>query len=162
MKMPSYRRLTDEQLLADCRVEAFRGPGPGGQKRNKTSSAIRITHAPTGLSSQANESRSKNRNHRTAIARLRHKIALMVREEAILTNRVQQELLAVSRRSEEYPAAMGEVLDILDSVGWSVSEAAAKIGVSTGQLVRFLKEDALLWTEMNRQRQKAGLRGLNT
>jgi protein subunit release factor B len=52
--------MPDNQLLADCRWEAFRGPGPGGQKRNKTSSAVRITHLPTGLSAIATESRSQH------------------------------------------------------------------------------------------------------
>jgi hypothetical protein len=162
LKMMSYRRLSDEQLLAECRVETFRGPGPGGQKRNKTSSAIRITHAPTGLVSQASEFRSKNRNQQTAIARLRHKIALMVREPVNLTKRSAPELLGVSQRSENYPAAMGEVVDVLDQMGWSVSEAADKVGVSTGRLVRYLQADPQLWAEINRRRKMVGLRGLNT
>jgi len=159
--MASYRRQSDEQLLADCRVEAFRGPGPGGQKRNKTSSAIRLTHAPTGLSSQASESRSKNRNQQTAITRLRHKIALMVREEVNLTKRSAPELLGVSRRSDNYPAAMGEVVDVLTQSGWSISDAASKLDISTGRLVSYLSADPLLWAEVNRQRKTAGLRVLN-
>ena len=85
----------------------------------------------------------------------------MVREEVNLTTSLGAKLLEVSRRSGDYPAAMGEVLDILDQAGWSISEAASRLGVSTGRLIRFLRTDVQLWTEVNRKRQMAGLRGLN-
>ena len=49
--------LTDEQLLHACRVENYRASGPGGQKRNKTSSAVRITHLASGISAIGTESR---------------------------------------------------------------------------------------------------------
>jgi hypothetical protein len=158
----SYRLLSDEQLLADCRVEAFRGPGPGGQKRNKTSSAIRLTHKPTGLSAISTESRSQQRNRQTALARLRHKMALLVREVVNLAEFPEPEILDVSQRAFGYPAAMGKILDLLDHVGWSVSDAAKILGVSTGQLVGFLRADGALFAEMNRQRKDKGLRGLNS
>ena len=159
--MISPREQSDEQLLADCRTEAFRGPGPGGQKRNKTSSAVRVTHVPTGLSAIAGESRSQHRNKTMAIWRLRHKIALEVREKIDLTRLPWPAVVEVSRRAEEYPAAVGLMVDVLEHVGWSVSEAGKMLGVSTGKLVDFLSADSLLWAEVNRQRQRAGLRGLN-
>src|SRR5688500_11471271 len=70
----------DEALLRrDCRWEAFRGPGPGGQKRNKTSSAVRVTHEPSGLSALAGESRSQARNRAKALERLKHRMAVELR-----------------------------------------------------------------------------------
>jgi hypothetical protein len=160
--MASYRGLSDEQLLTDCRVEAFRGPGPGGQKRNKTSSAIRLTHKPSGLSAISTESRSQQRNRRTALDRLRHRMALLVREEVDLADLPKPEILEVSRRASDYPAAMGKVLDVLDRAGWSISDAAKILGVSTGQLVGFLRSDGPLFAEINRRRREKGLRGLNS
>ena len=56
-------------------MEAFRGPGPGGQKRNKTSNSIRLTHLPTGIHVIAGESRSQAENKMRAIRRLRLKLA---------------------------------------------------------------------------------------
>jgi hypothetical protein len=148
--------------MAACRVEAFRGPGPGGQKRNKTSSAIRITHEPTGISAISTESRSQERNRQLALARLRHKIALLVREEIHLAEFPKPDILEVSRRSADYPAAMGKMLDVLNHAGWSVSEAAKILGVSTGRLVGFMRADGPLFAEMNCHRREAGLRGLNS
>src|SRR5271155_3533658 len=78
--MADLRKLTDEQLLAQCRVEAYRGSGPGGQKRNKTSSAVRITHEATGLSAIGTESRSQSQNKSKALRRLRLRLALEIRE----------------------------------------------------------------------------------
>src|SRR3954447_23782362 len=73
------RTAGHEALLRQCRFEAFRGPGPGGQKRNKTSSAVRLTHLPTGLSAVAGESRSQHKNRERAVERLRHRLAVEVR-----------------------------------------------------------------------------------
>lgn len=52
------------------RVEHFRASGAGGQHRNKTDSATRITHIDSGASGQATESRSQQENTRTALKRL--------------------------------------------------------------------------------------------
>ncbi|HRC56200.1 MAG TPA: peptide chain release factor-like protein, partial [Kofleriaceae bacterium] len=50
---------TDNALLAQCEVDRYRASGPGGQHRNKTESAVRIRHLPTGVSAIAEESRSQ-------------------------------------------------------------------------------------------------------
>jgi RF-1 domain len=160
-KMASLRLLTDGALLEQCRVEAFRGPGPGGQKKNKTSSAVRVVHLPTGISAMAGESRSQHRNKAMAIWRLRHKIALEVREEIDLSRWPQGGVVEVSRKSEDYPAAIGVIFDVLQHCGWSVSDAGKMLGVSTGQLVGFLSGDTAAWAELNRQRRAKGLRVLN-
>jgi hypothetical protein len=159
--MAGFRRLSDDELLAQCRFEAFRGPGPGGQKRNKTSSAVRLTHEPSGISVIAGESRSQHRNRQVAIDRLRHQIAVRVREPVDLALVNRAALLKVSRRSADYPVIVGFVLDVLSSAGWSVSAAAEILGVTTGPLVSFLRADDKVWTEVNRQRQRIGLRTLN-
>lgn len=54
----------------ELRVDVMRSSGPGGQHVNKTSSAVRVTHVPTGLTAVAREERSQHQNRRLALARL--------------------------------------------------------------------------------------------
>ena len=63
--------LSDDMLLRQCEVDTYRASGPGGQKRNKTSSAVRIRHLASQLLVIAEESRSQHENKAKALRRLR-------------------------------------------------------------------------------------------
>ena len=63
--------LSDEALLLECEVNVYIGSGPGGQHRNKTESAVRLTHLPTGITVNASERRSQLMNRGAALERLR-------------------------------------------------------------------------------------------
>ncbi len=65
---------SDEELLAQCRVETFRAGGPGGQHQNTTDSAVRLVHRPTGIRVVARDERSQHRNRAIALARLRERL----------------------------------------------------------------------------------------
>jgi ribosome-associated protein len=71
--------LDDETLLRESEVSTFVGGGPGGQHRNKTASAVRILHGPTGLTVTATERRSQAQNRATALERLRAALAVLTR-----------------------------------------------------------------------------------
>jgi protein subunit release factor B len=59
-----------QRLLRDCDVEPFKSSGPGGQKKNKTESSVRVRHRPSGLVRIATESRSQTRNRQLALERV--------------------------------------------------------------------------------------------
>src|SRR5579871_4476343 len=77
----TWTQLSDAQLLAQCDVDTYRASGPGGQKRNKTSSAVRLRHTPSGLIVIAEESRSQHENRARALRRLRQALYLKIRED---------------------------------------------------------------------------------
>jgi len=66
---------------SDIRMEVFRASGAGGQHINKTSSAVRLIHEPTGLVTSSQEERSQLQNREKALNRLRAMVAAKIEEE---------------------------------------------------------------------------------
>lgn len=66
--------MTKELLFSltskDFRFDYYRGSGKGGQKRNKTCSAVRCTHIDSGAVGQSDDSRSQHQNKKTAFVRM--------------------------------------------------------------------------------------------
>src|SRR5262245_27529333 len=92
MSRSAWATLTDEQLLAQCEVDTYRASGPGGQKRNKTSSAVRIRHPASGLLVIAEESRSQHENKARALRRLRQALFLKLRDPVTEEDRTPERL----------------------------------------------------------------------
>jgi len=66
---------SDEDLLRECEVETFRSSGPGGQHVNKTESAVRLRHLPSGIVVSSQQERSQHRNKELCLEKLRNKVA---------------------------------------------------------------------------------------
>jgi hypothetical protein len=170
----TWSRLTPDQLLAQCEVDTYRASGPGGQKRNKTSSAVRLRHPPTGLLVIAEESRSQHENKAKALARLGQALFLHLRDALPLgaspewiaalpdyaAARDRSGKLDPGRKDPRFWPAVGVVLDVLAATSARVADAAALLGVSTGNLIDFLQTDPKVWQEANRLRAAAGQKPL--
>ena len=65
---------SDDDLLRECEVETFRASGPGGQHVNKTESAVRLRHTPSGVVVSSQQERSQHRNKQLCLQKLRKKI----------------------------------------------------------------------------------------
>ena len=68
---------SDEELLRECEVDTFRSSGPGGQHVNKTESAVRLSHLPSGVVVTSQQERSQHRNKALCLQKLRKKVALL-------------------------------------------------------------------------------------
>lgn len=163
-----YAALNDASLLAQCEFDRFRASGPGGQKRNKTESAVRLRHAPTGLQGEANESRSQHENRARALRRLRLTLALTLRAPVDLEAFEASPLLvsalarAPSRRSPDLLPVLGELFDVLEACTWRIGEAATVLGVPSASISRLLQVEDEVWRAAAQRRQALGLAPLRS
>lgn len=82
--MPDIKEDLDVEVAEDdIRIDTYRSSGAGGQHINKTSSAIRITHFPTGIVVQCQNERSQHMNKDKAMQMLKAKLYLLKQEEQL-------------------------------------------------------------------------------
>ena len=99
--LPEVEDVEIEINQNDLRIDTYRASGAGGQHVNKTSSAIRITHIPTGIVVACQNERSQTQNKEAAMKMLRSKLYEMKQEE-------QQEKVASTRRLQVGSGARSE------------------------------------------------------
>ena len=164
---PHPATLSSDQLLNQCQLRTQRRGGPGGQHRNKTSSGVFLEHEPTGHIGEATERRSQAQNRTVALARLRHKLAIVVRtssplnqtqrrligEEARVRDQYRRSKLRLADSNADRPAVLAMLLDDLWAAGGQPSLVAKAWDVSTSSINRFLRSQPAAMEWVNRVRE---------
>jgi peptide chain release factor 1 len=113
--LPEAEEVDVDVREADIKMDTFRSSGAGGQHVNKTESAVRLTHIPTGVVVECQEGRSQHSNRDIAMKMLRSRIyeaAVRKHEEAIASQR--KSLVSTGDRSAKirtYNYPQGRVTD---------------------------------------------------
>lgn len=144
-----YARKTDRELLKLCRIDTFRGSGRGGQKRNKTTNAVRLTLFKIAVTESA--SRSKAQNIAGALRKLRLAIALDNSTEfhrgkntgdfpEEIQPYLSRDTIRIRSQNPVFPIYVGCLLDhfIKHEGAWKL--VAAQFGVSNSQMHRFVEK----------------------
>lgn len=148
-----FLRKTDEELLRLCRMDVFKATGNGGQKKNKTSNAIRLTFYH--LTVTESESRSKAENIRHAIKKLRLAIALDTKDILlkrtsciVLPDEIKPYLgtseIRITAKNPVFPIFLGFLVNCYFKHDGSWIPMAEELGFSPTQVRKFFEKTILL------------------
>ena len=137
--LPIVKNLNITIRPEDLKIDTYRAGGAGGQHVNKTESAIRITHVPTGLVVQCQDERSQHKNRARAMSVLESKLAdLMNRQQKQSIDELRADQVGTGDRSEKiktYNYPQDRVTDHRIKKSWFGMER-----IMSGEIDHILKE----------------------
>jgi hypothetical protein len=158
--------LPPEELLRACGQARFQGSGPGGQKRNRVYSGVRLTHAESRLTAESVDSRASLRNLHAALARLRLSMALSAGlpgcdpAEAAAQTPQPSFRAGVNPAHADFPRFALRALHLLAWHQGQTAPAAAALECTASALTRFFKVDKGVWARARAIREANGLHPL--
>lgn len=147
--------LPEDEFVRQCKFEPYKSGGPGGQKRNKTASAAKMTHVASGISAHSSDFRSQAENRKRALHRLRFKLAAECRTPIevrgydppawLLDSRTAGKL-TTNVQNPIYARLAAHVLDVYSAANARVADAAALLNIPSSNLAHFFKAEPAIWT----------------
>ena len=144
--------MDDAQLSGCCQLDFFKATGNGGQKRNKTSSAVRVTLNGYDLSATDCSERSQHRNREAALRKLRMLLALTERRPYQEFERKE-----CSSGHPDFPLFTARLLDLMAEQAWDYRKAAEVFGCSGTRMLKLLAKAPEVLEYCNCQRRNSGL-----
>ena len=150
--------LTPDNFLKQCKISYFQASGPGGQKRNRKLSAIRLTHQKTGIAVTSSEAREPARNLARAVQKLRLELVLTAPLENIDENDIPLSLFRakINELHADFPGCVLAAYPLFYLHEGGVGQTSEKLGVSSAALIRFFKKDKTLLRKIQDIRKQFG------
>eukprot|EP00039_Didymoeca_costata_P022550 m.4731 g.4731 ORF g.4731 m.4731 type:complete len:306 (+) comp3077_c0_seq1:298-1215(+) len=166
---PHPTELTLDALMRECELKHTKRGGPGGQHRNKTSTAVVLKHISSGVRGEGYERRSQLQNLKTAQNRLRLSLALYVRvtladdggtflwtpSQKLLERVNRSGHIIVSVDHPDFALIVSNILDGLDLYHYDISKfipLVAKYNIGYNSLMTVLQKDSKVFQFVNHQR----------
>lgn len=158
-------KLGNSEFTKGCRMVNYQASGPGGQKRNRKLSAVRLSHIKSNITVTAAEFRKTHRNFLIAVSKLQLEIALKTEILGLGVDDILLESInfnnAISEKKSDFQFSVLKAFYYFRQYSASVRETAKKLEISSPKLIKFLKRNKLVWQETQEIRKKYGHNPLN-
>lgn len=123
----------NEFAESDCKIQTMRSSGAGGQHVNKVSSAVRLTHTPTGVSVLVQDSRSQLQNRKIAFERIQEKLTYAFQKEMTL--------VAAEKWMQQVELQRGSPVKVFTGLNFKPKKAVKSFKKNRQELKQQLRKD---------------------